>query len=257
MGTTYGAIFGKDARCVLALDAYDIESYPGTGTTWYDLSQYQNHCIPSQTGYAPTFINNGSLKYWEFAGLPFHQNFRSLKNSPIEGFDMSCTVIAGFQMYDQINARFAPVISCGTEGGGSNNRFSCLVYGFGAPNANDLGMGTDIWSPAGRRTTAGNGLSNNVDYIGAWSIPQWGTTKTTTRLYVDGYLRPSYSYSTAEPTTGPTTFRWHIGNWQIDRDDMDWEGRIYFVYVYNYAMTDAEILKHTRYHAWKLGKSIY
>lgn len=257
MSINYGPTIGKDSHCVLALDAYEPESYPGTGTTWYDMSGYQNHCAPSDPAYAPTFVVDDK-KYWEFAGLPFHQNLRSLYDSPIDGYNMQCTVIAGFRMYNQIAARFAPVISCGTEGGGSTNRFSCLVYGYGAPNSDSLAMGTDIWAPSGRRANnvAGNVMSNNVDYIGAWVIPQWGATKTTTKLFQDGVELQSYSYGGSEVGVGPTTFRWHIGNWQITRDDMDWNGRIYFVYVYDYPMTNDEILKHSRYHAWKVGKTI-
>lgn len=255
MSTYYGPKVGSTANCILALDAYDQQSYSGSGNTWYDLSPQQNHCSPSDPSYMPTFVESGNYKYFEFDGPPSHQNFTSQNNSPIEGTGMACTVIAGFEMYDQITSRFAPIISCGTYGGGSNNRFSCLIYGYQATSG-DLDMGTDIWSPAGRRTSTGQGITHFEKYVGAWVIPAWGTTKTTTRLFVDGYERTSESYSSAEPTVGPTSFPFVIGNWQVSRDDMDWNGKIFFVYVYDYAMTNAEVLAHTKLHAHKVGKTI-
>jgi hypothetical protein len=42
MGLNYGPSVVKSGL-VLALDSTDINSYPGTGTTWYDLSGNNNH----------------------------------------------------------------------------------------------------------------------------------------------------------------------------------------------------------------------
>ena len=47
---------------VLYLDAANSQSYPGSGTVWYDLSEQKRNV----TGYIPTFISNGPLSYWEF-----------------------------------------------------------------------------------------------------------------------------------------------------------------------------------------------
>jgi hypothetical protein len=42
MALNFGPTLVKDGL-VLSLDSMDINSYPGTGTTWYDLSGYGNH----------------------------------------------------------------------------------------------------------------------------------------------------------------------------------------------------------------------
>jgi len=42
MGLAYGGAIVRDGL-VLALDAADRNSYPGTGTTWYDLSGNGNN----------------------------------------------------------------------------------------------------------------------------------------------------------------------------------------------------------------------
>ena len=43
MGSSAGPDIVASNRLVLNLDASDINSYPRSGTTWYDLSPYQNH----------------------------------------------------------------------------------------------------------------------------------------------------------------------------------------------------------------------
>jgi len=256
MATIYNPKVGRDSSCVLAIDASDIESYSGSGNTWFDLSPRKNHCSPTSSSYMPTFVNNNGEKYFEFDGRPFHQNFRSTYQSPIEGLDFSITVISGFQTYNQLQQRFAPIVSCGLEGGGSTERFSALIYGYGSPSSTDLHPGTDDWSPGGRRVTNGNGISDGINYICAWTIPRWQDHTDDCRIFVDGYERPTRAYSRDSVDYGPRSFRWHIGNWQIGRDDMDWYGKIHFVYIYDRVMTPEEVFKHSKFHSGKIGKTI-
>ena len=42
MGLNYGPSVIKSGL-ILALDAADVNSYPGTGTTWYDLTSGKHH----------------------------------------------------------------------------------------------------------------------------------------------------------------------------------------------------------------------
>ena len=60
---------------VLLLDAGITKSYPGSGSTWYDLSGQNAHC--DSVG-SPTFINNGSASYWQ---LSASQRFDSVNIS--------------------------------------------------------------------------------------------------------------------------------------------------------------------------------
>jgi hypothetical protein len=59
--------FGKMATngLVLALDAADKNSYPGSGTTWYDVSGNNNHITLTN---GPTF-DNSSIKSISFDGV--------------------------------------------------------------------------------------------------------------------------------------------------------------------------------------------
>ena len=49
---------------ILALDAANIKSYPGTGTTWYDLSGNGAHGTINGT---VSFVSSGSQSYFNFA----------------------------------------------------------------------------------------------------------------------------------------------------------------------------------------------
>jgi hypothetical protein len=50
---------------VLALDAGNTKSYPGSGNTWYDLSPYKANMTLFN---APTFTNSGATSYLSFDG---------------------------------------------------------------------------------------------------------------------------------------------------------------------------------------------
>lgn len=60
----YDASFNSNGA-LLYLDAGNTSSYSGSGTTWYDLSTYQNNA--TLTG-SPTFTNAGVASYFNFNG---------------------------------------------------------------------------------------------------------------------------------------------------------------------------------------------
>jgi hypothetical protein len=66
---------------VLCLDAGNSDSYPGTGTRWYDLSGQNAHC--DSVG-SPTFTNSGASSYWQFTdtqrfnSIDLSQNYKDL-----------------------------------------------------------------------------------------------------------------------------------------------------------------------------------
>ena len=72
MGTAYNASVVKDGL-VLYLDAANPKSYPGTGTTWYDLSGNGRHATKagSQSPTYPLFSNG----YFTFTGGVLADNY--------------------------------------------------------------------------------------------------------------------------------------------------------------------------------------
>lgn len=90
---------------VLYLDAANRRSYPGTGTTWYDI--YQNNFTATLTN-GPTFTNNrinfdGSNDYSVISSSP---TFALPGDFTLEGWFLPTTVSATF-----------PLMVCGTTGG--------------------------------------------------------------------------------------------------------------------------------------------
>ena len=68
MGVFAGPEIVEDGL-VLALDAGNTKSYPGSGTTWYDLSGNRFHMSLKNS---PTFSSTGSNKYFDLDGTNHH-----------------------------------------------------------------------------------------------------------------------------------------------------------------------------------------
>ena len=64
MGVTYNTSVVREGL-VLHLDAANVKSYPGSGTTWFDLSGKNAHAVASNL---PTYNNEGAQSYWSFDG---------------------------------------------------------------------------------------------------------------------------------------------------------------------------------------------
>ena len=73
MGSSAGPDIVASNRLVLNLDASDINSYPRSGTTWYDLSPYQNHGTLTN-GPTHGYSDNGN-HYIDFDGTNDYVDF--------------------------------------------------------------------------------------------------------------------------------------------------------------------------------------
>ena len=81
MGINYSPKIVTDGL-VLYLDAANPKSYPGSGTTWYDLSGNGAH---AEAVSLPTFVAEGPQSYWlfdaiddEFHSVDISQDYRDL-----------------------------------------------------------------------------------------------------------------------------------------------------------------------------------
>jgi hypothetical protein len=72
---------------VLSLDSSNTTSYPGTGSTWYDISGYNNHCVFNVT---PTY-SNGTFT---FNGT---SHYGTITNSSSLNFSDQQTIIFAFK----------------------------------------------------------------------------------------------------------------------------------------------------------------
>ena len=208
---------------VLCLDAANPKSYPGSGTTWYDLSKSEYTFTSTNP---PTFsLDDSGNKCFEFSGAGKY--FDSTTNSPFSGNMFDISVIAIVNQFS--TGSFYGILTQNEQDGFDSMAFLSLNGKFG----------TDHWSPGGRRLS--NAANNNEIYHIVWTIPSWGTHQdSTTKIYLNGVEQNTEEYS--RDTVGnlvSDVFR--IGNWQLNRADMDFQGRIYSVMAYDRVLTQAEI----------------
>jgi len=235
MGIAYNTSIVRDGL-VLHLDAANVKSYPGTGTTWFDLSK--NGYIFTSTN-PPTFVDNGSVggKYFEYSGAGKY--FDSTTNSPFSGSNFAISVVAVVSQYS--TGSYYSILSQNEQDGFDSMSFLSLNGKFG----------TDHWSPGGRRLiTAAN---NNTVYHVTWTVPSWSTHQdSTTKIYINGIEQNTEEYS--RDTVGSLVsdvFR--VGNWQLNRTDMDFQGRIYTIKVYNKALTEEEVKQNFKAYRGRYG----
>lgn len=77
MGVSYNSSIVRD-RLVIALDPANVKSYPGSGSTWYDISGNGNHAtlFNSPTFSGGTVLLNGSNQYAQITANQTSLDFR-------------------------------------------------------------------------------------------------------------------------------------------------------------------------------------
>lgn len=206
---------------VLHLDAGNIASYPGTGTTWFDISGNSGNDGTLTNG--PTFnsSNGGSIVFdgvndgVQLAGTNF-----SLNQMTISAWNFSSNYAQNGFIFEK------------TTNGSVNTQYSLFFNGDNTIYYRTYGLSTtDL---AVNTTTAGivNNQWNNI--VATWD----GTNK---RIYVNGVLSATSANLTGtvtQNTTGPA----YIGIYGSFAG-YPFSGRIATTYLYNRALTLSEILQ--------------
>ena len=208
---------------IIYVDAGNKRSYPLTGNTWYDISG--NNFNFSST-VPPTFKEDSvGRKCFDFTNGN-GEYFDSITTSPFSGNLFAITVSAILNQNSVGN--FHGVLT--QNEGDTNNSMGFISY--------DGKFGTDHWNPGGRRLVSA--ANQNQIYMVTWVIPKWVDHQTDTTIYLNGTSQPTEIYST--DTTGSLVSDYlRIGNWQLNRSDMDFDGQIYSIMVYDRVLSDAEI----------------
>jgi hypothetical protein len=221
-GVNLSGVNVKDATFVtgnnqlLYLDAGNSTSYPGTGTTWYDLSGSSNNTI----GYSGTFPTYSSSNggYFTFNGSDYFQTTGSNYNVTYTGK----TVFIAAQLS---SAMTSGTYRCLFGGGGAtvNRNFNTYLYYTGSAyqihfSANSLG-----------------GLSpNTVITPGTWfTIAVTENSSGLITWYYNGQAIGTTSSTLSQYVTD--TYE------QIGASDNDWLGPISVVSVYGSGLTATQI----------------
>jgi len=200
---------------VLEVDASNVASYPQTGTTWYDLSGYENHGTLTN---GPSFNSSGYITFDGSNDVIIIPNDNPL--NPTTGL-----TIESWVNFDGNSSDFI------FEKGNVNTQFSLFSHGtdivFRTKHSGDGSYHT--LSPSKTTADITNGRWHHI--VGSWD----GSTK---RIYVDGVSKSSTSKSGNLVTTsqgaaigrfGGTTTGYYFG------------GGISKVKVYNKGLSSSEV----------------
>jgi hypothetical protein len=221
MGLAYGGAIVRDGL-VLALDAADRNSYPGTGTTWYDLSGNNlNGTLVNTPTYSSDF--NGTLL---FDGVNERVNVTA--SSLIQNLTTNFT----FQAFVRFN----------TSGGqygiftkGSTFTDGWTVYVRQGPQFALIGHNESNVSSGLLAPTPSGGISTNT-----WYQITYTYDNTVVRSYIDGVQSSTESYSETFDSIGTSPY---IGWGPSVGTPKYWPGNISNTTLYNRALTASEVLQ--------------
>jgi hypothetical protein len=227
-----GAVIGAKKVTILPrglqlfLDAGNIESYPGNGNNWYDLSGNNRTFTQRNT---PTFINSGSSSFFTFNGS--NQDFISTVSSNQFGFGTNAattglTIEIGTIPNTSIGVHFA---FCRVGDPYPNWALHFQLAGglisFDSVNSNNYRLDT----------SAGSDILTKIQ---TWSLVVRGGSYRA--IYKNG------SFVASKTDTIPEDWSWgtylpRLGSRQGSNSDYYYTGDIYFFRAYNVGLTDAEI----------------
>ena len=232
MGVAYNSRIITDGL-VLALDAGNPKSYPGSGTTWTDLSGNGNHVTLSGTTY-------NSSGYFDFDGTDDYAYSSSTVNnmSDLSGLSlfMWCKADSGSPSRRYLYDGRGNKILAETQGGAG--------LGFDAGYSDDK-IFNFITASNGSYTEAISPTTfkrNQIYQIGLVREPNSNTHKVldtdSKTLITPSYADPRMTAS-ASMKLGPFV----IGTFASSSPGGNfwWNGQIYYVLAYNRALTAAEV----------------
>lgn len=207
---------------VLYLDPANSRSYPGTGTTWTDLSGNGNNATLTNS---PTYStsNNG---IFTFNGSTQYATVTNTNGFGNAGLSPNQTMSIWYNQNDNNSFDFL----CGFRND-SNYDFFLLII--------DTGSGNTLEA---RIRTSNVGIDTNVSYLDSynntWKNITLSVNGSSIKTYIDGSLLNSTNSLTGN--YGATSTNFSIGAHPVDQA---WKanGSIGTVLFYNRQLSDAEV----------------
>ena len=203
---------------VLNLDAAVDASYPGNGTTWYDLAGSNSGTLTN----GPTFDrdNGGSIL-----------------------FDGTDDYVAGGDTSDVNNHCSVAIWWIATGPPSNNDLYGAMLFAQSPSIAHGIALSHSWVNKTVQfsvivnqilHTSGGTALQNTINYVIATH------DGSTQKIYINGQLSTSRSYSSSPVVSNPS---YRIGKWGYSSYQRNLQGKIYSVALYNRALTAAEVLQ--------------
>lgn len=203
------------------LDASNTTSYPGTGSTWFDLTTNQNNGTISNT----SWNLNG---YFDFNG----------SNSKVDlgtsfANNVSKTTYAAWVNFDNLNTQNFIIFP---DSGSTGHGFGFFDFGNGL-----IYFQSDNTTNSNRGSVSNSGLYTTGQWVHFAQVYDGIATGNANRLkaYVNGNLLSLTFSGTIPSTTQATTYNTLVGTRVINNASFD--GQISKVQIYDKALTQAEI----------------
>jgi len=207
----------------LWLDAGNLDSYPGTGTTWYDLSGNNN---------------NGALKsaaQWSNLGWMNYDGNNTDTETTVATVEINTNSAQGNTVEQWI---YGAALN-----GNGNMPFTWLDYGFdlwwynnlfGINNGNSL-----IYGISGANSV----LLNNWVHVVAYFPYDWAGSYTNAKLWINGVAQSiSIVQGGLSNVTLPSSLNVGIGGgYTSGQDTFNWNGRISQTRIYTRELTTSEV----------------
>jgi hypothetical protein len=208
---------------VLALDAADRNSYPGSGTAWTDLSGNGNNGTLTN---GPTYnsVNGGSLVFDGVDDYVVSSNSSSLQ------LTSQGTVSAWVYLTDILTDERLIVMKGNLSGNGISYG---LYFNYSPSSPNNIAFFVDSdgnWGPTSIITKENISANTWYNFVAGWS-------SSGLFLYTNGVLSNSNSTSVS---ANVNSFPLYVGGGP-DIGWIDWKGNIAQVSIYNRALSAAEI----------------
>ena len=232
---------------ILALDAANPKSYPGSGNTWYDLSPNNNHAAANGFVSNPVFQTNYGGRFY-FNGTTSKSYFQSSTYAGLENI-LNCTIV--------VWAEWVP---------SSTSRYYAFDTRVGTPNYG-AGIGFDKESS----TTASpfHFFNDTTGYDEATSPTNFQqnrpyhlvATRTSNSMQItdtagDTYISPNLSSNTLGTNPIAQMGPYRVGAFNgggSGTTEYWWSGYIYAVWMYSRALSDEELFLNYEAHRSRFG----
>jgi len=213
-----------DDGLVLYLDAGNIKSYPGSGTTWFDKSGRGNNGTLIN---GPTF-DTGSLGSVVFDGVDDRGSFSNYYPT----FTNDFTINIWFNLSRYLD--YQNVISSANDGNATQGFW--LEFG--------SARGFTMYNTATTLVVDDNLVSLTSLSTNVWHnvcITRLGTDTNNVKLYVDNILCGERSYNS---TVGHVSQNLEIARYAKNSEDLRFQGKISTIQIYNgVGFTPAQVLQ--------------
>jgi hypothetical protein len=226
---------------VMYLDASNLDSYSGTGNTWYDLSGNNNNATKNGNAANPTWNAGGYFTFSASDGSTGANNIFTVANSATLSnlTDITVQFICAMETKTPVGSDYdwMCIVTKGEEGG--NQKPGTSV------NQLPGNRYYHIETPTG--VNSASDLFTNADYTGnKWNMFQ---TRVSNAGGTQGWLNGTQVSTSGTTTTGNTSTTYIGSNGFFEL----FKGKMGVVCIYNRALSNAELVQNYNYFKGRFG----